>query len=115
VPEIIRAITDRNAMAGLALAPFAGDVIVLLPAWLIGGIMLWQRRPFGYVAGAPLLLLGTLLFGGLGFVLLFSALYRQSLADWVGVALMVAMAAVCGIPCALFVRAAATLPDPDSF
>lgn len=107
VPEIVGAIATRRAMEGLELAPFVGDVIVLLPAWLIGGIMLWQREPLGYLAGAPLLVLGTLLFGGLGFVLLFSALYSGFAVDWAAVAMMAAMSAVCGVPCVLFLRAAA--------
>lgn len=106
VPQIIAAIVDRQVMAGLDLAPFVGDVIVLLPTWLAGGILLCQRRPLGYVGGAGLLLLGTMLFAGLEFVMLFPALSGSSEVDWIGVAMMLAMGLLCFVPFVLFVRGA---------
>ena len=101
-------------MAGLALAPFVGDVIALLPTWLLGGILLWRRRPLGYVSGAGLLLLGTLLFAGLGFVMLFGALSGTSEVDWVGAGMMLAMGLLCFVPFALFLRGAVLQHGPNS-
>jgi hypothetical protein len=90
----------------LDLAPFVGDVLALLPTWLAGGYLLWRRRPLGYVGGLALLFIGSLLFAGLGFVLVFSALAGDGTVDWAGVIMMVAMGLVCFVPFTLYLRGA---------
>ena len=47
-----------------ALATRLADLLTV-PAWVVGGVLLWQRKPFGYVSGAGLLFQGSMLFIGL--------------------------------------------------
>lgn len=39
--------------------------LALIPALVIGGVLLWRKQPLGYVAGAGLLFLASMLFVGL--------------------------------------------------
>lgn len=77
---------------------------LLSPAWVIGGVLLWQRKALGYVSGAGLLFQTSMLFIGLiGFLLLQPLLTRApfALADVVVVSIM---GLICFIPFGLFVR-----------
>ncbi|MCL4248877.1 MAG: hypothetical protein KJ065_12090 [Anaerolineae bacterium] len=65
VSEIISAIFNSTTVDQLLLATGIGDLTVECPALLVAGILLWQRKPLGYVAGAGLLLQIGLLFVGL--------------------------------------------------
>ena len=76
--------------------------LVLSPAWLIGGYLLWRRRPLGYVAGAGLLLLYSMLF--LGLIVHFPTLYTTAQIDVTGMIMILAMSAVTIAPFVLFAR-----------
>jgi hypothetical protein len=104
IVEIVAAMTGKRSIEGLDLAPFVADMVVLAPAWLIGGVLLVRRRALGYVAGAGLLLVGGILFGGVSLVIAFPALKSGAPLDRAGMAFMLAMAAVCLIPFALYGR-----------
>lgn len=65
VSEIVSAIVNGTTVAPLVLAAGIGDLTVECPALLAAGILLWQCRALGYVAGAGLLLQIGLLFVGL--------------------------------------------------
>jgi hypothetical protein len=107
IPVIFSTVTGQGSLDKHQLAPFIADFIVLAPTWLVGGILLWRREAFGYPTGAGLLLLGTILFAGLGFVLVFPAFYDGSPVDLVGVIMMLLMALICFIPLIQFIRGAA--------
>jgi hypothetical protein len=82
------------------------DLALQAPAVFAGGVLLWQRRPLGYVAGAGLLFQYGL--SALGFVVgmaLASALTGSPLDVTIGVVLLV-FGAVCFAPLVLFVRGA---------
>jgi hypothetical protein len=114
VIDVVHAIVSQTSIDTLGLAPFIADVMVLSPMWLTGGILLWRRKALGYVAGAGLLLVGSMLFVGLGFVLVFPAIYAAAPIDWAGVVMMLVMGLVCLVPFALFVRGAAAERGPSS-
>ena len=80
------------------------DYAVMAPAWLLGGLMLWQRKPLGYVVGVGLLLLGSMLFVGVIVNLAFPALYTGSPVDVTGTSVILVMGLICFVPFALFVR-----------
>ena len=82
--------------------------LTLSPAWLVGGFLLWRREALGYVAGAGLLLLYSLLFIGLITVMVFQGLFSASPIDVAGIVVMLVMGLICFIPFALFVRGAAS-------
>ena len=82
--------------------------LTLSPAWLVGGFLLWRREALGYVAGAGLLLLYSLLFIGLITVMVFQGLFFASPIDVAGIVVMLVMGLICFIPFALFVRGAAS-------
>jgi len=76
----------------------------IIPAWVIGGVLLWRRRPLGYVAGAGLLFQGSMLF-----VALILFLFLQPVLTGVPFALgdvivLSIMGLVCFVPFGLFVR-----------
>jgi hypothetical protein len=104
VVDIVAATVGRVPVEGLDLAPFVADMVVLAPAWLIGGVLLVRRRALGYVAGAGLLLVGGILFSGAGLLVAYPALRGGAPLDVGGVVFMLAMAAVCLVPFALYVR-----------
>jgi len=114
VIDVVRAILSQTPIDKLELSPFIADVMVLSPMWLVGGILLCRRKALGYVAGAGLLLLGSMLFVGLGFVVMFPAIYAGSPIDVAGVVLMLVMGLICFVPFVLFVRGAASERDPSS-
>jgi hypothetical protein len=78
--------------------------LVIIPAWVAGGVLLWRRLAFGYVVGAGLLFQASMLFVGLlvFFVVqpvLTAVPFRAG--DFVTI---LVMGLVCFIPFGLFVR-----------
>ncbi|ELY47019.1 hypothetical protein [Natronorubrum bangense] len=63
VPPLIEGTqpTIVDELGEQATVSHAIDLAVLVPALSIAGYWLWQRRPWGYVVGGVVLLLGTLL------------------------------------------------------
>ena len=112
IADVVALITGHRPVDAMYLPPFIADFIVLGPTWLVGGILLWRRQTLGYVAGAGLLLLGGILFAGLGFVVAFPTLYVGSPIDVAGVVMMLVMAVICFVPCTLFLRGAASDRSP---
>ncbi|MBE0689633.1 MAG: hypothetical protein IH587_05870 [Anaerolineae bacterium] len=65
VVEIATAIVNGTTVDQVLLAAGISDLTVECPALLVAGILLWQRKALGYVAGAALLLNVGALFIGL--------------------------------------------------
>jgi hypothetical protein len=92
--------------AVLSQSEFATAVadVLLAPIWVIGGVLLWRRQAFGYVAGAGLLFQFNMLFIGLlTFFILqpFVAGIPFPMEDFV---VVFGMGLICFIPFALFIR-----------
>ena len=97
------AIVNRTPLPDTDLAVQMADSM-LVPAWVIGGVMLWQRKAWGYVSGAALLFQGSMLFVGvIAFVLLQPVLTGAPLA-WGDLIVLCVMGLICFVPLGLFVR-----------
>lgn len=81
--------------------------LLLTPAWIAGGVMLWLRKDLGYTAGAGLLFQAGLLFAGLLLFFGLAPFLNGSPFAWVDFIVVLAMSLVCFIPLGLFARAAA--------
>jgi len=104
---LVSALINQTLLARTEVALHVADLIIT-PAWVMGGILLWRRRALGYVTGAGLLFSASMLFIGLlvFFVLQpFLTATPFPLADFV---VIFVMGLVCFIPFALFVRGAAS-------
>jgi hypothetical protein len=80
--------------------------LVITPAWIIGGVLLWRRTALGYVFGAGLLFQASLLFIGLIIVLLIQPLLTTKLFVFADVAVIFIMGLFCFVPFGLFARGA---------
>jgi hypothetical protein len=100
--EIITALTDPMPDYMLDLPVWIADLTVLTPAWLVGGLLLWQHKALGYVAGAGLLLLGSMLFIGVIFVLAYSAYDAAVPVDVSAILFMLVTGLICFVPFARF-------------
>jgi hypothetical protein len=101
-----------TALAGSApIAPVArhvwiADLTLQAPAVLVGGVLLWRRRPLGYVAGAGLLLQYGL--SAVGFVasMALQAVLIASPLDMAASIVLLLFSVVCFASLAFFVRGA---------
>jgi len=103
----ITALISQTPVATTELALWITD-LMLSPAWLVGGFLLWRREPLGYVAGTGLLLLYSMFFTGLIPIMLLQGLFSALPIDVVGIIVILVMGLICFIPFALFVRGAAS-------
>ncbi|NIV35235.1 MAG: hypothetical protein GWN58_39005, partial [Anaerolineae bacterium] len=55
---VVTALTSPMAAHPPEMPVWIVDFVVLAPAWILGGLLLWRRNALGYVAGAALLLMG---------------------------------------------------------
>ena len=78
--------------------------LMIAPAWVIGGCLLWRRRALGYVTGVGLLFQASMLFVGVIAVLLVQPLLTTAPLRAGDILVLAIMGLVCFIPFALFVR-----------
>jgi hypothetical protein len=103
IGTVIDHLVNQTPIAGSELALQVSDFMVS-PAWVIGGILLWQRRPFGYVAGAGLLFQASMLFIGLIVFLLLQPLLTATPFALVDIVVTFVLGLICFVPFGLFVR-----------
>jgi hypothetical protein len=103
IGTVIDHLVNQTPIAGSELALQVSDFMVS-PAWVIGGILLWQRRPFGYVAGAGLLFQASMLFIGLIVFLLLQPLLTATPFPLVDIVVTFVLGLICFVPFGLFVR-----------
>jgi hypothetical protein len=80
------------------------DFTVVIPTCLVGGLLLWRRQALGYVGGAGLLLMYSLLFAGLIPVMVFPTFYDASPMPVVDIVMIFIWCIMCFILFVLFVR-----------
>ena len=97
------AILNQTPLAETELAVQVADTMII-PAWIMGGVMLWQRKALGYVTGAGLLFQGSMLFAGLIVVLLLQPILTQAPFALGDVIVISVMGLPCFVPFGLFVR-----------
>lgn len=100
---MVGALTRQTPMAETELAVNITDFLVT-PAWIVGGILLWQRRAFGYVAGLGLLFQASMLFMGLIAFLLLQPILTTAPFALTDVVVVSIMGLICFVPFGLSVR-----------
>lgn len=100
---LVGAISNGTTVPETELAVNIADFLTI-PAWVIGGILLWQRQALGYVTGLGLLFQGSMLFSALIAFLLLQPLLTSAPFALVDVIVIFVMGFVCFIPFALFMR-----------
>lgn len=100
---IVNALINGTLMAETELATNTADFFIA-PAWVIGGILLWRRKEFGYVAGLGLLFQASMLFIALIIFLLLQPFLTTAPFVITDVMVVFTMGLICFVPFALFVR-----------
>ncbi len=101
--EMGTALTEQIPIAQSAMALLVADFI-MSGAFVIGGVLLWQKRPLGFVGGTGLLFQASMLFVGVIAIVLLQPVLTNApflLGDFV---VLSVMGLVCFVPFALFVR-----------
>jgi len=98
-----RALTSQTPIAETELALHVSDFLIT-PAWVIGGVLLWRRKEFGYVTGLGLLFQASMLFIGLIIFLLLQPFLTAAPFVLADVVVIFILGLICFIPFALFVR-----------
>lgn len=104
------ALINRASLGAAESATHAVDLLIS-PAWIAGGLLLWRRRALGYVSAVGLLFQANMLFVGLIAFLFLQPLLSAGpflFGDLLVVALMWLL---CLIPFVLFVRGIALNED----
>lgn len=102
---MVGALTSGTPLAETEVAVNLADFLTT-PAWVIGGILLWKRKEFGYVTGLGWLFQGSMLFVALIIFLLLQPLLTGTPYATTDVIVIAVMGLVCFIPFGMFVRGA---------
>lgn len=100
---IIGALSGKSAVTALDLSVWVDD-FTILPAFFVGGLMLWKKRSLGYVSGAGLFLMYAALSVALVPFLIIQSGMKNIPFDIGSIFVVAIMAAICLIPFAFFVR-----------
>jgi hypothetical protein len=104
---LVQALVSQTPIADTERALHVAD-LVIAPALISGGVLLWRREPVGYVAGTGLLFQASMLFIGLIAVLLLQPLLTAAPFLPIDTLVVFAMGMVCFVPFALFLRGVAS-------
>lgn len=105
--SIITVLINQTTPDNVELVQWIDDLVVGSPALLVGGFLLLRRKALGYVAGAGLLLMCSVLFIGVIPAMVFQALSADTPIDVIGILIVLISGMVCFIPFVLFVRGVA--------
>jgi len=103
IAVVVGALVNQTAIGSTELAVLVAD-FVTSPVSIIGGLLLWQRKPLGYVAGVGLLFQSSMLFIGLIIFMLLQPLLTTTPFNLVDVIVVFVMGLVSFVPFALFAR-----------
>jgi hypothetical protein len=104
---LVQALVSQTPIAEAERALHVAD-LVISPALIVGGVLLWRREPLGYVAGTGLLFQASMLFIGLIAILLLQPLLTTAPFLPVDTIVVFLMGLVCFVPFALFLRGVAS-------
>ena len=100
---IVTALTGGTFLPETELAANISDFLIT-PAWMIGGILLWRRKEFGYVCGLGLLFQASLLFVALIIFLLLQPYFTGTSLAMTDVMAVFIMGLICFAPFVFFLR-----------
>jgi hypothetical protein len=103
VGVFITSLMNQVPITATELATHVSDFIIS-PALIIGGILLWQRKEFGYVSGLGLLFQSSMLFIGLIVFLIIQPLLTSTPFLVVEILIVFIMGLICFVPFILFIR-----------
>jgi hypothetical protein len=103
ISNIINALIRQAPVPETELALHTADFLIT-PSWIVCGVLLWQRKAFGYVSGLGLLFQASMLFIGLIIVLLLQPVMTAAPFRLVDVVVTFVLGLICFIPFALFIR-----------
>ena len=104
---LVQALFSQTPIGEAERALHVAD-LVISPALIVGGVLLWQREPLGYVAGMGLLFQASMLFIGLLAIMLLVPVLTAAPFLPVDTIVVFAMGMVCFVPTALFLRGVAS-------
>jgi hypothetical protein len=107
IAVLVQALVSQTPIAEAERALHVAD-LVISPALVVGGVLLWRREPLGYVAGMGLLFQASMLFIGLIAVLLLQPLLTAAPFLPVDTIIVFVIGLVCFVPFALFLRGVAS-------
>ena len=107
---VLSTLTGDGSVDPGAHGVWIADLVIEVPSMLIGGVLLWQRQPLGYVAGAGLLLQFGMMPIGLAASLALKGLLSATARDVATIAGLLVFSAVAFVPLVLVVRGAASQP-----
>ncbi len=94
---------DPAAVPASELVILPADFLIA-PAWIIGGMLLWQRKPMGYAVGLGLLFQASMLFIGLIAILILQPFLTDAQFDPVSVLTVSIMGLICFFPFTMYLR-----------
>ena len=100
----IAALAENAPVDPAARPVWISDLVLEVPAVLIGGVLLWRRHPLGYVVGAGLLFQYGLTPVGLVASMVLRAVLVVSPLDVATIVALLVFGVVCFAPLAFFVR-----------
>jgi hypothetical protein len=103
IGAIVSALIQQTSLPETELALHVADFLIT-PSWIICGVLLWQRKAFGYVAGLGLLFQASMLFIGLILVLVLLPILTTAPFSLVDVVVTFILGLICFIPLGLFIR-----------
>ena len=103
VGVMIDSLTNQIPITGTELALHVSDFLIS-PALIIGGILLWRHKEFGYVSGLGLLFQASMLFIGLIAFLIIQPVLTSTPFLLVDILVVFIMGLICFIPLTLFIR-----------
>lgn len=103
---IANVVADPSSVNAMDLSVLPSDFLIS-PAWIIGGVLLWQRKSLGYAAGLGLLFQASMLFVGLIVFMVLQPVLTDVAFDPVDVIVVLIMGLICFIPFGMYIRGVA--------
>ena len=110
---LVTALANQTPLPEAELAVHTADFLTT-PAWIIGGVLLWRRRPLGYATGLGLLVQASMLFVALLIFMLLQPILTATPFILTDFAVILLMGMICFIPFVIFVRGVASGGEPSS-
>jgi len=112
VGVMINSLANQIPITVTELALHVSDFLIS-PALVIGGMLLWRHKEFGYVSGLGLLFQTSMLFVGLIIFLIIQPFLTSTPFLLADVVVVFIMGLICFIPLALFVRGIGVKDNPS--
>jgi hypothetical protein len=103
VGQVVNALTGQSALSEPELGVLVADLLIM-PACVVGGVLLWRQQAFGYVTGVGLLFQASMLFIGLLVFFILQPLLTASPFPVDDFVVVFVMGLVCFVPFGLSVR-----------